>query len=88
MTAGAPKSPNNVASTFFNPVHSLPKDLKFEHGGAKLDSCPGRHLTSVRPCVDSLGFEKKQTRSLSADEARSSPEPIDKSSLADPDTQD
>ena len=31
-----------TASTFFNTVHLLP-------GGAKLVSCPGRHLTSVRP---------------------------------------
>jgi len=30
-------------------AHLLPKDLKFEHGGAKLSSCPGRHLTSLRP---------------------------------------
>jgi len=29
----------------------LPKDLRFEHRGAKLASCPGRHLTSLRPCV-------------------------------------
>jgi len=29
----APKSLNNVASTFFKTVHLLPKDLKFEHGG-------------------------------------------------------
>jgi len=47
----APKSPYNVASTFFNTVHLLPKDLRFEHADAKLVSCPGRHLTSVRPCV-------------------------------------
>jgi len=45
-----PKSPNNVAITFFNTVHLLPNDLRFEHGGAKLVSCPGLHLTSVRPC--------------------------------------
>ena len=41
MTAGAPKSPNNATSTFFNAVHLLPKDLKFEHGGAKLLLTPG-----------------------------------------------
>jgi len=46
----APKSPENVASSFFNRVHLLPKDLMFEHGGAKLASCPGRHPTSLRPC--------------------------------------
>jgi len=49
ITAGAPKSLNNIASTFFNAVYLLPKDLRFEHGGAKLVSCRGRHLTSVRP---------------------------------------
>jgi len=27
----------------------LPKDLRFEHRGAKLASYPGRHLTSLRP---------------------------------------
>ena len=46
---GAPKNPDNVTSTFFNRVHLLPGDLRFEHGGAKLASCPGRHLTSLRP---------------------------------------
>ena len=45
------KSPNNVTSTFFDTVHWLPEDLRFEHGGAKLASCPGRRLTSLRPCV-------------------------------------
>ena len=49
ITAGAPKSLNNVTSTFFNTVHLLPKDLRFEHGGAKLASFPGRHLTLIRP---------------------------------------
>jgi len=45
----APKSPNNITSAFFNTVHLLPKYLSFEHGGAKLASCPGRHLTSFHP---------------------------------------
>jgi len=40
-----PKSSNNVASTFLN---MLLKDLRFEHGGAKLVSCPQRYLTSLR----------------------------------------
>jgi len=44
-----PKSPNNVTSTFFNTAHLLSKNLMFEHKGAKLASCPGRHLTSLRP---------------------------------------
>jgi len=50
ICAGAPKSPKNVTSTFFNTVHLFPKDLRFEHGGAKLASCPGRHLTLLRSC--------------------------------------
>ena len=51
LTAGSSKSPNNVISTFFIAVHLLPKDLRFEHGGAKLASCPGRHLISLHPCI-------------------------------------
>jgi len=51
MSAGVPISPSNVTSTFFNAVHLLPKDLKFEHDGAKLASCPGCCLTSLRPCT-------------------------------------
>ena len=46
----APKSPNNVTSTFFNTVNLLSKELRFDHGGAKLVFCPGRYLTSIRPC--------------------------------------
>jgi len=30
-------------------VHLLAKGLKYEHGGAKFASCPGRHPTSLRP---------------------------------------
>jgi len=46
---GAPKSSKNIASTFFSTVHLLPKDLRFERGGANLVSYPERHLTSLRP---------------------------------------
>jgi len=46
---GAPKRPNNATSTFFNILHLLPKYLRFEHRGAKLAYCPGRHLTLLRP---------------------------------------
>jgi len=35
----------------------LPKDLRFEHGGAKLVSCPRRHLTSLRPCTSRLSSQ-------------------------------
>jgi len=38
---GVPKSPNNVASTFFNAVHLLPKDLRFEHGAPNFFLVPG-----------------------------------------------
>ena len=58
MAAGVPKSPNNVTSAFFNRVHFLPKDLSFEHDCAKLASCPGRHLTALRPCIqDTLSHQ-------------------------------
>ena len=45
----APKGPDSVTSTFLNTVHLFLKDHRFEHGGANLASCPGRHLTSLRP---------------------------------------
>jgi len=48
MSAEGAKSLKNVTSSFFNTVHLLPEHLKFEHGGTKLASCPGRHLTSLR----------------------------------------
>ena len=47
MATGDAKSPNNIASTFFYTIHMLLKDLRFEHGGAKLFSCPGHHQTSL-----------------------------------------
>ena len=52
-----PKGHNNVICTFFKTVHLLPKDLRFEHGGAKLVSCPRRHLTSLRPCTSRLSSQ-------------------------------
>jgi len=48
---GPSKSPNHVTSIFFNTVRLRPKDLRFEHGGAKLVSCSGRHLTPLRLCL-------------------------------------
>jgi len=48
MTAAPPKSSNNGASTFFNTVTFLTTST-FEHRSAKLASCLGRHLTSLRP---------------------------------------
>jgi len=52
----APKSPNNVTSTFFNTVNLPSKELRFDDRDAKrrpwgLVFCPGRHLTSLRPCL-------------------------------------
>jgi len=49
ITGEKSKSHNNVACTSFSTAHLLAKHLRFEHGIAKLVSCPGRHLTSVRP---------------------------------------
>jgi len=54
---GEPKSHNNVTSSFFKIVHLLPKDLRFEHGGAKHVSCPRRHLTSLRSCTSRLSSQ-------------------------------
>jgi len=31
-----------------------PKDLRFEHEGVKLASCPGRHLTLLRPWIQGM----------------------------------
>ena len=56
---GGPKS-HNVISTFFNTVNLLPKGLRFEHGGAKLVSCPKRHLTSLRPCTSRLSSQNDE----------------------------
>ena len=55
----------NVTSTFFNTVHLLPKDLKFENGGAKLASCPGRHLASLGPAHTSQVSKLKLFRQWS-----------------------
>ena len=52
------ESPNNVTSTFFSTVHLLPKDFTLEHGGARLVSWSGRHLTSLRPWIQ-YGFNSK-----------------------------
>jgi len=47
MTAGSAEKSQQC--TFFNTVHLLRKDFRFEHGFAKLASCPGRHLTLLGP---------------------------------------
>ena len=51
------KSSNNVISTSFSTVHLLPTDLRFEHRGVKLVSCPRRHLTSLRLCTSRLSSQ-------------------------------
>jgi len=51
ITGGA-ESPNYTTSTFFNTVRLLPKDL-FRTWGPKVDSYPGRHLTSLSPWLGS-----------------------------------
>ena len=33
----------------YSSLHLLPKHLSFEHGGAKLASCPGRYLKPLHP---------------------------------------
>jgi len=40
-----------IPTTFFNTVHFVPKDLRFEQTGSKLAFCPGGHLTSLRPFI-------------------------------------
>jgi len=41
-------------------LHLLPKDLRFEHGGAKLVSFPRRHLTSLRPWTSRLSSQNDE----------------------------
>jgi len=50
MIAGTPKNPNHTTRTFFNTVHLLPEDFRFENDGTELAFWPGRHLTSLAPC--------------------------------------
>jgi len=38
---GAPKSPNNFTSTFFNTVNFFLKDLRFEYGAPNVLFAPG-----------------------------------------------
>jgi len=44
---GTPKNPNNATSTFFNSRFASERP-QVRTWGAKLASCPGRHLTSLR----------------------------------------
>jgi len=47
----AQKCPNNVISTFFNTVHLLPKDLRFEHGGGQTCFLPRAPSNLVTPLI-------------------------------------
>jgi len=51
MTAGDTEKSQEcyMQATFFNTVHMLLKDYRFENGGAKLASCLGRHTISLCP---------------------------------------
>jgi len=53
---GAPKSLNNLTSTFFNTVNFLPKDLKLECGAPNLLLYPG-----APNFVTPLGPRKQQS---------------------------
>ena len=59
---GGAKSHSNVITTFFKAVglHLLPKDLRSEHGRAKLVSFPRRHLTSLRSCTSRLSSQNEE----------------------------
>jgi len=59
---GGAKSHSNVITTFFKTVglHLLPKDLRFEHGGAKLVSFARRHLTTLRSCTSRLSSKNDE----------------------------
>ena len=83
---GERRSPNNVTSTFFNTVHLHPKYLSFKHGDAKLASCLGRHLTSLRPWMyppectpwDKEMYLRLGTPRLESDSARNNIHPNNK----------
>ena len=62
----APKSHNNVTSTFFSTVHLSPKVLRFEHGDARLAPHPRRHLTPLNPWAYLAFFVWKYRRSLAS----------------------
>ena len=49
MIAGAPKNPNNVTRTFFNAIHLLPEDLRFENGGCQTCFLPRAQSNLVTP---------------------------------------
>jgi len=64
MIAWAPKSPNSVTSTFFNTVHLLPKNPRFEHGAANLLLAPGAIYPRYTPVNQEISSVKKLIHSL------------------------
>ena len=65
ITVGAPNDCGGaeksqiVTITSINAEHLLPRDLRFEHWGARLASFPGRHITSLRPCRGAKRFDTR-----------------------------
>ena len=53
---GLPKSPNNAASSFFNALHLLPKDLRFENGAPNLLLAPGAIWPRYAPGNNTLSM--------------------------------
>ena len=49
MTAGDAEMSHQCRKYFLQYSTFASENLRFEHGGAKLASCPGRHLTSLSP---------------------------------------
>jgi len=49
MTAGGAQKYQQSHRYFLQYANLLPNDIRFEHGDAKLASCPGRHPTSSTP---------------------------------------
>jgi len=67
MIVGAPQSPNNVSSTFFNTVHLFPKDLKISgsnKGAPNLLLAQGASYSHYAPFNQEISFIKKLIHSL------------------------
>ena len=54
----------------FNTAYWLPRKLSFEHRGAKLASCPGRHLASLRPWLLHVSTFKQQVTTKRATQSK------------------
>ena len=63
---GGAKSPNNITSTVLSSMQHIclnRNEFRFKNGGAKRASCPGCHLTSLRPCLRRLHVSQRRNRS-------------------------